>query len=168
MYDTSTYPHDIRRTNPDCLRASARSLERSADQLPQSVTGGQGEAISNAIDAALAHITWESHCITDDLATSFNGKGGDRDMHATAVRQCAAPLGLAHHYLARAMDHISSHHQFFARPTDAQTEAPEDLLLFLQQDIDHARTAIYATANQFKTNASLLGSHPIASTPTPN
>ncbi|MER6271710.1 hypothetical protein [Streptomyces sp900105755] len=168
MYDTSTYPHDIRRTNPGYLRAAARSLERFADQLPQSVAGGQGEAISDAIDAALAQITWELNCIADDLVTSFNGKGSDRDMHATAIRQCAAPLGLAHHYLAKAMDQISSHHHFFAPVTDAKIEAPKDLLLFLQQDIEHARTAIYATANQFKTNASLLGSHPIASTPPPN
>ncbi|MEV7242805.1 hypothetical protein AB0N92_16360 [Streptomyces sp. NPDC093248] len=168
MYDTSTYPHDIRRTNPGYLRAAARSLERFADQLPQSVAGGQGEAISDAIDAALAQITWELNCIADDLVTSFNGKGSDRDMHATAIRQCAAPLGLAHHYLAKAMDQISSHHHFFAPVTDAQIEAPKDLLLFLQQDIEHARTAIYVTANQFKTNASLLGSHPIASTPPPN
>ncbi|MGV9401680.1 hypothetical protein [Streptomyces sp. NPDC003667] len=168
MYDTSTYPHDIRRTNPGYLRAAARSLERFADQLPQSVAGGQGEAISDAIDAALAQITWELNCIADDLVTSFNGKGSDRDMHATATRQCAAPLGLAHHYLAKAMDQISSHHHFFAPVPDAQIEAPTDLLLFLQQDIEHARTAIYATANQFKTNASLLGSHPIASTPPPN
>ncbi|MGW0709001.1 hypothetical protein ACWD4G_24140 [Streptomyces sp. NPDC002643] len=168
MYDTSTYPHDIRRTNPDYLRAAARSLKRVADQLPQSVTAGQGEAISNAIDAALTHITWELNCVADDLVTSFNGKGSDRDLHATAIRQCAAPLGLAHHYLAKAMDHISSHHQFFAAPTDAQVDAPKELLLFLQQDIDHARAAIYATANQFKINASLLGSRPITSTPTPN
>ncbi|MFI7102761.1 hypothetical protein ACIBK8_25775 [Streptomyces sp. NPDC050161] len=160
MYDTSTYPYDIRITNPACLRAAARSLERFADRLPQSVAGGQGEAISSAIDAALAQITWELICIADGLVTSFNGKGSDRDMHAMAIRQCAAPLGLAHHHLARAMDHISSHHHFFAPPTDAQIEAPKDLLHLLQQDIDHARNAIYATANQFKTNASLLGSRP--------
>jgi hypothetical protein len=168
MYDTSTYPHDIRSTNPDYLRAAARSLERFADRLPQSVAKGQGEAISEAIDAALSQITWELNCLADDLVTSFNGKGSDRDMHATAIRQCAAPLGLAHHYLAKAMDQISSHHQFFAPATDAQIEAPKDLLPVLQQDIEHARTAIYATANQFKTNASLLASSPTASTPTPN
>ncbi|WP_435217599.1 hypothetical protein [Streptomyces sp. bgisy034] len=165
MYDTSTYPHDIRRTNPDCLRASARSLERCADQLPQSVAAGQGEAISDAIDAALVQITWELKCLADDLVTSFNGKGSDRAMHATAIRQCAAPLGLAHHYLAKAMDHISSHHHFFAPSTEAQIEAPEDLLLLLKQDIDHARAAIYATANQFKINASLLSSRPIVGAP---
>ncbi|MFJ6898153.1 hypothetical protein [Streptomyces hokutonensis] len=168
MYDTSTYPHDIRSTNPDYLRASARSLERSADQLPQSVTAGQGEAISDAINAALVQITWESNCIADDLVTSFNGKGSDRATHATAIRQCAAPLGLAQHYLAKAMDQISSHHRFFASPTDAETEAPKDLLRSLQQDIDHARTAICATANQFKINASLLDSRPDTSAPGAN
>ncbi|QFQ97369.1 hypothetical protein F9278_15445 [Streptomyces phaeolivaceus] len=168
MYDTSTYPHDIRRTNPDCLRASARSLERCADQLPQSVAGGQGEAISNAIDAALVQIAWELNCLADDLLTSFNGQGSDRAMHATAIRKCAAPLGLALHCLAKAMDHISSHHRSFVPPTDAQIKAPKDLLLLLKQDIDQARAAIYATANQFKINASLLGSSPIADTPTPN
>ncbi|MFG2924233.1 hypothetical protein ACGFYA_22355 [Streptomyces sp. NPDC048305] len=168
MYDTSTYPYDIRRTNPACLRAAARSLENCADRLPQSVAGGQGEAISGEIDAALAQITWELNCIADDLVTSFNGKGSDRDMHATAMRQCAPPLGLAHHYLAKAMHHISSHHHFFAPVTDTQIEAPKDLLMSLQKDIEHARTAICATANQFRTNASLLGSHAVASTPPPN
>lgn len=168
MYDTSTYPHDIRSTNPDYLRGAARSLERSADQLPQSVTAGQGEAISEAIGAALADINWGLSCLADDLVTSFNGKGSDRDMHATAIRQCAAPLGLAHHYLAKAMDQISSHHRFFAPATDAQIEAPDDLLPVLQQNIEHARIAIYATASQFMTNASLLGSNSTASTPAPN
>ncbi|AQU70193.1 hypothetical protein [Streptomyces niveus] len=166
MYDTSTHPYEIRRTNPDYLRAAARSLEWSADHLPQSVAKGQGEAISNAIGAALVQITWESGCLANDLVTSFNGKGDNRDMHATAIRRCASPLGLAHHYLAKAMDQISSHHHFFTPATDAQIEAPESLLPVLQQNIEHARTAIYATANQFKTNASLLGGNPTADTPT--
>lgn len=168
MYDTSTDPHEIRRTNPDYLRAAARSLEWSADHLPRSAAKGQGEAISNAIDTALVLITWELGCLADDLVTSFNGKGDNRDMHATATRHCASPLGLAQHHLAKAMDQISSHHHFFTPAADAQIEAPESLLPVLQENIEHARTAIYATANQFKTNASSLGSNPTAGTPTPN
>ncbi|MEV5979640.1 hypothetical protein [Streptomyces sp. NPDC052114] len=167
MYDTSTYPYDIRSINPDCLRALARSLERVADQLPSSVAAGQGEAISSALGAALVRVTWELGRIADDLGSSFNGKGSSHDLHATAVRQCAAPLGLAQHHLAKAMDLVASDHRFFAAPTDAQTEAPKGLLLALQQDIDHARDAIYAAADQFRINASLLGSRTITGTPTP-
>ncbi|MFF7337347.1 hypothetical protein ACFZAT_08385 [Streptomyces sp. NPDC008163] len=167
MYDTSTYPHDIRRTNPNYIRAAAVSLGLLADQLPRAVAAGQGEAVSDAIDAALGRITWELTCLTDDLVTSFNGKGGNLPMHATAIRQCAAPLGLATHYLAKAIDQISSHHQFFAPATATQTEPPKDLLPALQRDIEHARNAIYATATQYSTNASLLGSNPTTSTHTP-
>ncbi|MFB7645664.1 hypothetical protein ACFC0S_00250 [Streptomyces sp. NPDC056084] len=157
MYDTSTYPYRIRSINPDCLRALARSLEREADNLPSSVAAGQGEAISSAVDAALVRVTWELSRIADDLVSSFNGKGSNRDRHATAIHQCAEPLGLAQYYLAKAMDHVSSHHHAFASTMDKKTEPPKELLLALQQYIDHARDAIYATANQFTTNASLLG-----------
>ncbi|WP_327352837.1 hypothetical protein [Streptomyces sp. NBC_01304] len=168
MYDTSIHPYEIRRTNPDYCRSTARSLERVADQLPHSVAQGQGEFISDTIDAALTHVTWELGCIVGDLVSSFNGKGDDHLMLATAIRQCAAPLGLAQLHLTQAMDQISAHHQIFAPTTNPQVKAPKVLLSALQQDIDHARTAICTAANQFKINASLLDSGPIAAAPTPN
>lgn len=154
-------------SSADRHETSRLSLGLIADQLPRSVAKGQGETVSDAIDTALARITWELTCLTDDLVTSFNGKGGSLPMHATAIRQCAAPLGLATHHLAKAIDQISSHHQCSAPATATQNEAPKDLLPGLQRDIEHARTAIYATANQYKTNASLLGNTPTTSPPTP-
>lgn len=168
MYDTSIHPYEIRRTNPDYCRSTARSLERVADQLPHSVAEGQGELISDAIDAALTHATWELGCIAGDLVSSFNGKGDDHPVLATAIRGCAAPLGLAQLHLTQAMDQISAHHQIFAPTTDPQVKAPKGLLSALQEDIDHARTAIYAAANQFKINASLLDNRPITDAPTQN
>ncbi|MFD3563510.1 hypothetical protein ACFWVU_28145 [Streptomyces sp. NPDC058686] len=89
-------------------------------------------------------------------------------MLATAIRQCATPLGLAQLHLTQAMDQISDHHQVFAPTADPQVKAPKVLLSALQQDIDHARTAVRTAANQFKINASQLDSRPIAAAPPPD
>ncbi|MEU3299735.1 hypothetical protein ABZ729_07920 [Streptomyces sp. NPDC006678] len=147
--------------NPIHLRHLARSLDASADRLPQADTLKCGTDISPDLDDTLVNITWTLGTITNELAVSYSchtkqplPRNGA--LHATAINGCAAPLGNATKHLSTAVDRLSAHHHILRPATATPFQAPENMLAPLQRDISLARTAIRKAAQQFRKNAALL------------
>ncbi|MCP3821402.1 hypothetical protein NLX86_25890 [Streptomyces sp. A3M-1-3] len=165
-------------TNPVHLRHLARSLDASADSLPQADALRCGTDISPDLDGAMANISWTLGTITNDLAVSYSRETKrplprNGALHATAISGCAAPLGNAVKHLGTAVDRLSSHHHILRPATATPIHAPEDLLVPLQRDISRARTAIRRAAKQLRENAALLHtattpSHAVSDTASPS